>query len=235
MAQEEIIFPNNIRNIRLANGMKMTELARQAGLSLSAVSKRARDKRRFSSEKRRRSPRIPSPCADLRYTFKFTKAKDTSLAKRENDVSVFLFIARVRVILWSSNFGFSTFALRSAVCLISLNQGNLHGNKPRRRSNLKPSPWGRWIVKTRIIIVELRTQLPRTSRSECAVDKTDEVFRRQAFTVCFLPHPPPCNYIRTLEFAKQTRGHFKQTYVLGVFYKMPCPPSPLGKAYKARF
>ena len=39
MAQEEIIFPNNIRNIRLASGMKMTELARRAGLSLSAVSK----------------------------------------------------------------------------------------------------------------------------------------------------------------------------------------------------
>ena len=39
MAQEEIIFPNNIRNIRLARGMKMTELARRSNLSLSAVSK----------------------------------------------------------------------------------------------------------------------------------------------------------------------------------------------------
>ena len=39
MAQEEIIFPNNIRNIRASRGMKMTELARRANLSLSAVSK----------------------------------------------------------------------------------------------------------------------------------------------------------------------------------------------------
>jgi len=39
MAQEEIIFPNNIRNIRAAKGMKMTELAKRANLSLSAVSK----------------------------------------------------------------------------------------------------------------------------------------------------------------------------------------------------
>ena len=39
MAQEEIIFPNNIRNIRLGIGMKMTELARRTKLSLSAVSK----------------------------------------------------------------------------------------------------------------------------------------------------------------------------------------------------
>ena len=34
MAQEEIIFPNNIRTIRLNAGMKMTELARKTGLSL---------------------------------------------------------------------------------------------------------------------------------------------------------------------------------------------------------
>ena len=39
MAQEEIIFPNNIRNVRLKRGMKMTELSRRANLSLSAVSK----------------------------------------------------------------------------------------------------------------------------------------------------------------------------------------------------
>lgn len=50
MAQEEIIFPNNIRNIRLNNGMKMTELARQAGLSLSAVSKIEKGVRRLNQK-----------------------------------------------------------------------------------------------------------------------------------------------------------------------------------------
>ena len=50
MAQEEIIFPNNIRNIRLANGMKMTELARQSGLSLSAVSKIEKGVRRLNQK-----------------------------------------------------------------------------------------------------------------------------------------------------------------------------------------
>ena len=50
MAQEEIIFPNNIRTIRLANGMKMTELARRAGLSLSAVSKIEKGVRRLNQK-----------------------------------------------------------------------------------------------------------------------------------------------------------------------------------------
>lgn len=50
MAQEEIIFPNNIRNIRLAAGMKMTELARQANLSLSAVSKIEKGVRRLNQK-----------------------------------------------------------------------------------------------------------------------------------------------------------------------------------------
>lgn len=50
MAQEEIIFPNNIRNIRLANGMKMTELARQSNLSLSAVSKIEKGVRRLNQK-----------------------------------------------------------------------------------------------------------------------------------------------------------------------------------------
>ena len=50
MAQEEIIFPNNIRNIRLKNGMKMTELARRAGLSLSAVSKIEKGVRRLNQK-----------------------------------------------------------------------------------------------------------------------------------------------------------------------------------------
>lgn len=50
MAQEEIIFPNNIRNIRLAAGMKMTELARRAKLSLSAVSKIEKGVRRLNQK-----------------------------------------------------------------------------------------------------------------------------------------------------------------------------------------
>ncbi|MDE5615551.1 MAG: helix-turn-helix domain-containing protein [Alphaproteobacteria bacterium] len=50
MAQEEIIFPNNIRNIRLACGMKMTELARRANLSLSAVSKIEKGVRRLNQK-----------------------------------------------------------------------------------------------------------------------------------------------------------------------------------------
>ena len=50
MAQEEIIFPNNIRAIRLNNGMKMTELARKTGLSLSAVSKIEKGVRRLNQK-----------------------------------------------------------------------------------------------------------------------------------------------------------------------------------------
>lgn len=50
MAQEEIIFPNNIRNIRLAKGMKMTDLARRADLSLSAVSKIEKGVRRLNQK-----------------------------------------------------------------------------------------------------------------------------------------------------------------------------------------
>ena len=50
MAQEEIIFPNNIRTIRLKNGMKMTELARKTGLSLSAVSKIEKGVRRLNQK-----------------------------------------------------------------------------------------------------------------------------------------------------------------------------------------
>jgi len=50
MAQEEIIFPNNIRNLRAAKGMKMTELARRAGLSLSAVSKIEKGVRRLNQK-----------------------------------------------------------------------------------------------------------------------------------------------------------------------------------------
>ena len=50
MAQEEIIFPNNIRNIRVAKGMKMTELARRANLSLSAVSKIEKGVRRLNQK-----------------------------------------------------------------------------------------------------------------------------------------------------------------------------------------
>ena len=50
MAQEEIIFPNNIRNIRLKRGMKMTELSRRANLSLSAVSKIEKGVRRLNQK-----------------------------------------------------------------------------------------------------------------------------------------------------------------------------------------
>ena len=50
MAQEEIIFPNNIRNIRLATGMKMTELARRSNLSLSAISKIEKGVRRLNQK-----------------------------------------------------------------------------------------------------------------------------------------------------------------------------------------
>ena len=50
MAQEEIIFPNNIRNIRATKGMKMTELARLANLSLSAVSKIEKGVRRLNQK-----------------------------------------------------------------------------------------------------------------------------------------------------------------------------------------
>lgn len=50
MAQEEIIFPNNIRNIRASKGMRMTELARRAGLSLSAVSKIEKGVRRLNQK-----------------------------------------------------------------------------------------------------------------------------------------------------------------------------------------
>ncbi|MDR0741795.1 MAG: helix-turn-helix domain-containing protein [Rickettsiales bacterium] len=50
MAQEEIIFPNNIRSIRLGIGMKMTELARRSKLSLSAVSKIEKGVRRLNQK-----------------------------------------------------------------------------------------------------------------------------------------------------------------------------------------
>lgn len=50
MAQEEIIFPNNIRSIRTAKGMKMTELARRSNLSLSAVSKIEKGVRRLNQK-----------------------------------------------------------------------------------------------------------------------------------------------------------------------------------------
>ncbi len=48
MAQEEIIFPNNIRSIRIGKGMRMTELARRSYLSLSAVSKIEKGVRRLN-------------------------------------------------------------------------------------------------------------------------------------------------------------------------------------------
>lgn len=50
MALEEIIFPNNIRNIRIASKIKMTELAKEVGLSLSAISKIEKGVRRVNQE-----------------------------------------------------------------------------------------------------------------------------------------------------------------------------------------
>ena len=48
MAYEEIIFPNNIRTIRLARGVRMTKLAKDANLSLSAMSKIEKGVRRLN-------------------------------------------------------------------------------------------------------------------------------------------------------------------------------------------
>ncbi|MCL2369067.1 MAG: XRE family transcriptional regulator [Alphaproteobacteria bacterium] len=50
MAQEEIIFPNNIRTIRLNAGMKMTAVAKKSGLSLSAMSKVEKGVRRLNQK-----------------------------------------------------------------------------------------------------------------------------------------------------------------------------------------
>ncbi|MDR1826098.1 MAG: helix-turn-helix domain-containing protein [Rickettsiales bacterium] len=50
MAYEEIIFPNNIRSIRLARGVRMTKLARDANLSLSAMSKIEKGVRRLNQK-----------------------------------------------------------------------------------------------------------------------------------------------------------------------------------------
>ncbi len=47
MAWEEICFPNNLRNIRLSRGMRMTEVAKKSGLSLSAMSKVEKGVRRL--------------------------------------------------------------------------------------------------------------------------------------------------------------------------------------------
>ena len=48
MAYEEIIFPNNIRSIRLSRGVRMTKLAKDANLSLSAMSKIEKGVRRLN-------------------------------------------------------------------------------------------------------------------------------------------------------------------------------------------
>ena len=50
MAWEEIVFPNNIRNIRMSRGMRMTRVAREAGLSLSAMSKIEKGVRRLNQK-----------------------------------------------------------------------------------------------------------------------------------------------------------------------------------------
>jgi len=50
VAYEEIIFPNNIRSIRLTRNVRMTKLARDAGLSLSAMSKIEKGVRRLNQK-----------------------------------------------------------------------------------------------------------------------------------------------------------------------------------------
>ena len=50
MAWEEVVFPNNIRNIRLGRGMKMTAVAKKSGLSLSAMSKVEKGVRRLNQK-----------------------------------------------------------------------------------------------------------------------------------------------------------------------------------------
>jgi transcriptional regulator with XRE-family HTH domain len=50
MAWEEIIFPNNIRRVRLSKGMRMTQLAKKSGLSLSAMSKVEKGVRRLNQK-----------------------------------------------------------------------------------------------------------------------------------------------------------------------------------------
>jgi transcriptional regulator with XRE-family HTH domain len=50
MAFEEICFPNNLRRIRMERGVKMTEIARRTGLSLSAMSKIEKGYRRINQK-----------------------------------------------------------------------------------------------------------------------------------------------------------------------------------------
>lgn len=50
MAFEEICFANNLRKIRLERGIKMTEIARRTGLSLSAMSKIEKGYRRINQK-----------------------------------------------------------------------------------------------------------------------------------------------------------------------------------------
>ena len=82
MAQEEIIFPNNIRNIRLAAGMKMTELARQTGLSLSAVSKIEKGVRRLNQKQLLNICRI----LDCKLSDIFIKESDDVADQWQNEI-----------------------------------------------------------------------------------------------------------------------------------------------------
>lgn len=50
MAFEEICFPNNLRKIRLERGIRMTEIAKKTGLSLSAMSKIEKGYRRINQK-----------------------------------------------------------------------------------------------------------------------------------------------------------------------------------------
>ena len=83
MAQEEIIFPNNIRNIRLGVGMKMTELARRSGLSLSAISKIEKGVRRLNQKQ------LMNICKILgcRLSDIFIKDTDEVATKWQNEIT----------------------------------------------------------------------------------------------------------------------------------------------------
>ena len=82
MAQEEIIFPNNIRNIRLNAGLKMTAVAKKAGLSLSAMSKVEKGVRRLNQKQ------LLTLCGILgcKLSDIFIRADDDAAAEWQNEM-----------------------------------------------------------------------------------------------------------------------------------------------------
>jgi transcriptional regulator with XRE-family HTH domain len=83
MAFEEITFPNNIRNIRLSRGIKMTELARRANLSLSAMSKIEKGVRRMNQKQLLNLCNI----LDCKLSDVFIKADDDIAGKWKSEMS----------------------------------------------------------------------------------------------------------------------------------------------------